>query len=157
MNNINYKLKENVRHISIRKKTASRICSIQVLYTISFLNCEIDTVINSYISNYLPSILYQLDLKKMDDKLFHTIVTGVNNNISKIDKIISNNLSVSWTIDRLSKTEKSVLRSAIYELLFEKKFKKITIINEYISIIEVFGGSPDFANAILENISKNNK
>ena len=36
----------------------------------------------------------------------------------------------------------------------EKKFKKLTIINEYISIIEVFGGSPDFANGILENISK---
>ena len=54
----------------------------------------------------------------------------------------------------LSQTEKSVLRLATYELLFEKKFKKLTIINEYISIIEVFGGSPDFANGILENISK---
>ena len=32
--------------------------------------------------------------------------------------------------------------------------KKITLINEYISIIEVFGGNPDFANGILENISK---
>ena len=61
------------------------------------------------------------------------------------------------SIFRLSETEKSVLRLATYELLFERKFKKLTLINEYISIIEVFGGSPDFANGILENISKDIK
>ena len=83
----------------------------------------------------------------------NTIIKGVYNNISTIDKIISKNLSKNWSINRLSETEKSVLRLATYELLFERKFKKLTIINEYISIIEVFV-SPDFANGILENISK---
>ena len=104
--------------------------------------------------NYLPSILKELDIKDLDYDLLNTIIKGVCNNILKIDEIISNKLSKNWSIDRLSETEKSVLRLATYELLFEKKFKKLTIINEYISIIEVFGGSPDFANGILENISK---
>ena len=54
----------------------------------------------------------------------------------------------------LNETEKTVLRLATYELLFAKKFKKLTIINEYISIIEVFGGNKDFANGILDNISQ---
>ncbi len=146
--------KNNLRHISIRKKTASRICSTQVLYGASFSNCDIDILINSYIENYLPSILDELKLKDLDYKLLNTIIKGVYNNIRRIDKIISEKLSVNWTINRLSETEKTVLRLATYELLFETKFKKITIINEYISIIEVFGGSPDFANGILENISK---
>ena len=149
-----YKTKENLRHISIRKKTASRICSTQILYGASFLNFDIDILINSYIENYLPSILEELELKELDYKLLNNIIKGVYNNITKIDKIISEKLSKNWTIDRLSETERSVLRLATYELLFEKQFKKLTIINEYISIIEVFGGSPDFANGILENISK---
>ena len=55
---------------------------------------------------------------------------------------------------RLSEIEKSILRLATYELLFAKRFNKLTIINEYISIIEVFGGNADFANGILDNISK---
>ena len=63
-------------------------------------------------------------------------------------------MSKNWSFNRLSATEKSVLRLATYELCFDKRFKKITIINEYISIIESFGGNPDFANGILENISK---
>ena len=146
--------KNNLRHISIRKKTASRICSTQVLYGASFFNCDIDILINSYIENYLPSILQELELKELDYELLNNIIKGVYNNITKIDKIISEKLSKNWTIDRLSETERSVLRLATYELLFETKFKKLTIINEYISIIEVFGGSPDFANGILENISR---
>ena len=154
MNDNKNKFKNNLRHISIRKKTASRICSTQVLYGASFLNCDIDILINSYMVNYLPSILEDLDLKNLDYELLDTIVKGVYNNISKIDEIISKKLSKNWSIDRLSETEKSVLRLATYELIFERKFKKLTIINEYISIIEVFGGSPDFANGILENISK---
>ena len=153
MNDAKYKFKENLRHISIRKKTASRICSTQVLYGASYSNCDIDKFIKSYMVNYLPSILKELDIKDLDYDLLNTIIKGVCNNILKIDEIISNKLSKNWSIDRLSETEKSVLRLATYELLFEKKFKKLTIINEYISIIEVFGGSPDFANGILENIS----
>ena len=44
-------LKKNVRYISIRKKTASRICSTQVLYGASFVNDDIDYVISSYLEN----------------------------------------------------------------------------------------------------------
>ena len=154
MNETKNKFKKNLRHISIRKKTASRICSTQVLYGASFFNCDIDILIKSYMDNYLPPILDELDLKDLDYELLNTIIKGVYDNISKIDNIISKNLSKKWSIERLSETEKSVLRLATYELLFQRKFKKLTIINEYISIIEVFGGNPDFANGILENISK---
>ncbi len=156
MNDTKNKFKENIRHVSIRKKTASRICSTQVLYGASFSNNDIEVLINSYVVNYLPSILEELKLKDLDYELLNTIVKGVYKNILKIDEIISKKLSKNWSIDRLSETEKSVLRLATYELLFERKFKKLTLINEYISIIEVFGGNPDFANGILENISKEN-
>ena len=148
MNATKQKLKNNLRYISIRKKTASRICSTQILYGASFFNCDIDLLINSYMENYLSSILEELKLKDLDYELLNTIIKGAYYNIIKIDEIISEKLSKNWTIDRLSETEKSVLRLATYELLFETKFKKLTIINEYISIIEVFGGSPDFANGI---------
>ena len=154
MNDGDVELKKNIRHTSIRKKTASRICSTQVLYGASFVNDDIDDVICSYLEHYLPSILKELGLKKIDHQLFETIVKGVHKNIAKIDEVISSKLSKNWSIERLNETEKSVLRLATYELLFVKKFKKLTIINEYISIIDVFGGNKDFANGILDNISK---
>ena len=144
----------NIRHVSVRKKTASRICSTQVLYEETFLETNINFIIKSYMENYLPEILLGLGIKKIDIDLFNTIVFGVHNNISTIDQILSRNLAQSWSIDRLSRTEKSVLRLAVFELCFQKKVKKITIINEYISIIEIFGGDANFANGILDKISK---
>ena len=146
----------NIRHSSIRKKTASRICSAQILYESSFLINDIDIIIKSYVENHLNSVLTSLDIKNLDEVLFNTIIKGVSQNLINIDNIISDNLSKDWSIERLSKTEISILRLATFELCFEKKFNKITIINEYISIIEAFGGNAYFANGILENISKSN-
>ena len=154
MNKTQLNIKDNVRHNSIIKKTASRICSTQVLYGASFVQKDIDYLIKSYIDNYLPSILIELGIKQIDTDLFNSITKGVYKNILSIDNIICKHLSKNWSFNRLSETEKSVLRLATYELCFDKRFKKITIINEYISIIESFGGNPNFANGILENISK---
>ena len=114
MNDTKYNLKENLRHISIRKKTASRICSTQVLYGASYSNCDIDILINSYLSNYLPTILKELNLKNLDYELLNTIIKGVHYNVLKIDEIISKKLSKNWSLERLSQTEKSVLRLATY-------------------------------------------
>ena len=154
MSKLKLNIKDNVRHNSILKKTASRICSTQVLYGASFVESEIDLLIKSYVDNYLPNFLIELGIKKIDIDLFNSITKGVYKNMSSIDNIISKHLSEKWSFNRLSETEKSVLRLATYELCYDKKFKKIIIINEYISIIESFGGNPNFANGILENISK---
>ena len=153
MNKSKVNIKDNVRHISILKKTASRICSTQVLYGSSFVESDIDLLIKSYMANYLELILIELGIKNIDTDLFNSITKGVFKNKSSIDDMISKHLSKDWSFNRLSHTEKSVLRLATYELCFDKKFKKITIINEYVSIIETFGGNPNFANGILENIS----
>ena len=156
MTNIETKSFSNIRHSSIRKKTASRICSTQVLYELSFSINNIDIIVKTYLEDHLSSVLSSLNIKNFDEILFNTLVNGVFQNSIKIDELISDNLSQDWSLDRLSKTEISVLRLATFELCFEKKFKKVTIINEYISIIEAFGGNANFANGILENISKIN-
>jgi len=146
--------KSNVRHNSIRKKTGSRICSTQVLYGLAFEDNDINLTIDTFLDNYLFFILKKLNIKEIDIYLFKSIIFGVLKNKDEIDNLISDNLSTNWSLDRLSLTEKIILRSATYELLFENNFKKLTIINEYISIMSAFGGDPSFTNAILEKISE---
>ena len=146
--------KSNVRHNSIRKKTGSRICSTQVLYGLAFEDNDINLTIDAFLDNYLFFILKKLNIKEIDIYLFKSIIFGVLKNKDEIDNLISDNLSTNWSLDRLSLTEKIILRSATYELLFENNFKKLTIINEYISIMTAFGGDPSFTNAILEKISE---
>ena len=147
--------KKNIRQLSIRKKTAARICAVQVLYETSFCLNNTDFIIKSYFENYLHTILLDLNIKNIDEDLFYSIIKGVDEKNLKIDEIITENLSEKWSLERLSKTEISVFRLAVYELCYEQMFSKKTVINEYISIFEAFGGNTDFANGILENISQN--
>ena len=147
--------KKNIRQLSIRKKTASRICAVQVLYESSFCLNNIDFIIKSYFENYLHTILLDLNIKNIDEDLFYSIIKGVDEKNLKIDEIITENLSEKWSLERLSKTEIVVFRLAVCELCFKQTFSKQIIINEYISIFEAFGGNTDFANGILENIFQN--
>ena len=94
--------KDNIRQLSIRKKTASRICAVQVLYESSFSLNNIDHIIKNYFQNYLNPILLDLSIKKIDEDLFYTIIKGVNININRIDEIITKNLSNKWSLERLS-------------------------------------------------------
>ena len=153
MTNLETKSFNNIRHLSIRKKTASRICSTQELYEASFLINEIDIIIEYYLKNHLIHVLSSLKIKNFDKDLFNSIIKGVEKNLPNLDQIISNNLSKDWSFERLSKTEISILRSATFELCLLKQFNKVTIINEYVSIVRAFGGNTNFANGILEKIS----
>jgi len=99
--------KLNIRHFSIRKKTASRICSTQVLYGASFIKSDLSESIKLFLDNYLSHILKELDIKDIDHDLLNSIIYGVSNNQVDIDKVISDNLSTDWSLDRLSLTEKN--------------------------------------------------
>ena len=69
MTNLETKSFNNIRHLSIRKKTASRICSTQVLYEASFLINETDIIIEYYLKNHLTHVLSSLKIKNFDKDL----------------------------------------------------------------------------------------
>ena len=148
------KYNSNLRQESVRKKTAARICAVQVLYSSIIGNLSIQEAISNFQSNFEEYILNELDLKKIDLDLFNEILFNVDKNKKIIDKFISENLSKNWEFDRLSLTELSIFRLSVYELCISLKFDKKTIINEYVSMFGVFSSNVNFANGFLDNISK---
>ena len=148
------KQKNNIRVKSVRKKTAARIAAVQILYISRINEIDILSAKHDYLANYQKFILTELDIKNIDIDLLNEIILYVENNIKKIDSFISDNLSNKWKIERLSLTELNIIRLSVYELCVSSRFDSKTIINEYISIFETFSGNVDFANGILDNISK---
>lgn len=83
------------------------------------------------------------------------LANGVFENVEKIDEIISENL-VSWSLSRISKTSRAVLRLAVYEL----KFTDVPVgvaINEALEICKKYSTEADasFVNGVLASVSKN--
>ena len=145
---------DNIRHKSIRKKTASRIAAIQILYLHQFNDQPLFESISIYELNYKKFLLEKLDIKELDNNLLSDLLENFDKNTDAYDTIIEKNLSKDWKIGRLGKNELNILRLSIFELKFFKKFDKKTIINEYVSLFSNFCGEPDFANGFLNNVLK---
>ena len=145
---------DNIRHKSIRKKTASRIAAIQILYLHQFNDQPLFESISTYELYYKKFLLEKLDIKELDTNLLSDLLDNFDKNTDAYDTIIEKNLSKDWKIARLGKNELNILRLSIFELKFFKKFDNKTIINEYVSLFNNFCGEPDFANGFLNNVLK---
>lgn len=81
---------------------------------------------------------------------------GVEANKEAITKKISSNLKADWKLERISKVDTSLLKLAIYEMLYKKIPFKVAI-NEAIELAKKYGeeNSASFINGILASIVKN--
>ena len=145
---------DNIRHKSIRKKTASRIAAIQILYLHHFNDQSLFESISIFDKHYKKFLLEKLEIKDLDVNLLSDLLKNFDENKNAYDTIIKKNLSKDWNISRLGTNELNILRLSVFEIKFFKKFDKKTIINEYVSIFNNFCGEPDFANGFLNNVLK---
>ena len=147
-------MNDNIRHKSIRKKTASRIAAIQILYLHQFNDQPLFESISIYELHYKKFLLEKLEIKELDINLLSDLLKNFDENKNIYDSIIKKHLSKDWKIGRLGANELNILRLSVFELKFFKKFDTTTIINEYVSIFNNFCGEPDFANDFLNNVLK---
>ena len=84
------------------------------------------------------------------------IIAGTISHIDEIDKLIENHLSASWSMDRISRVALAILRTSIYELLFQNGAEAKIVIDEAVNIAKDFDtdDSYKFINAVLDKIGK---
>ena len=90
------------------------------------------------------------------DDFIETVFKGVFANIDEIDSLISKN-AVGWKIERISKTALSVLRLAIFEILYMDDIPSAVSVNEAVELCKKYATKEDasFVNGILATVVKN--
>lgn len=83
------------------------------------------------------------------------IAMGACRHIEEIDSIIER-FSENWTMDRISIVDKNIMRSSIYEMLYEREIPSKVSINEAIEIAKRYGteDSSQFVNGILDRVKR---
>ncbi len=83
------------------------------------------------------------------------IVLGVEENMGEIDALIENNLK-GWKKNRISKVSLTILRIAVYEMLYVKDVPMSVSINEAVELAKNYATKDDsaFVNGILGTVSK---
>ena len=84
------------------------------------------------------------------------IIAGTISHIDEIDKLIEGHLSSSWSMDRISRVALAILRTSVYELLFQNGAEQKIVIDEAVNIAKDFDtdDSYKFINAVLDKIGK---
>ena len=95
------------------------------------------------------------EISEEAEKFAVELIQGAITQIEKIDAIITD-YSKNWKFERIAIIDKSILRLAIYEMLFIKDIPAIVTINECIDLGKTFGGenSGQFINGILDAVKK---
>lgn len=92
------------------------------------------------------------DNEDLDFEFIHWLVTGVKDHEPVLDDKIQPHLK-EWTINRLLKTDRIILRMATFELLNSSTPQKV-VINEAVELAKQFSDDDHykFINGVLSNI-----
>lgn len=83
------------------------------------------------------------------------VILGIDKEKENIIKLISKNLKEDWSIERISKINLSLLKIAIYEIIYKKLPYKVAI-NEAVELAKKYGEetSKTFVNGVLASVVK---
>ncbi len=127
-----------------KKRRKARELALQVLFSLDFEASSPEEAWNLICKNFNKKI----------DPFSKELVFGVWENRKEIDRIIER-ASKNWRLHRMAKVDKSILRLAVYEMLYRDDIPPKVSINEAIELAKKFGGeneSYSFVNGILDNI-----
>ena len=83
------------------------------------------------------------------------IKQGIEENKVEIENLIENNLKENWSINRISKINLSLIKIAIYEMIYKEIPYKVAI-NEVVELAKRYSddAAPMFINGILASVVK---
>jgi N utilization substance protein B len=131
----------------MHKRRKAREIALQILYGLDAQKAELDEAIALFWTNFDET---NQNISEEVKTFSNELVEGTWKNRNKIDKLISGNSS-NWTLGRMSRVDKSILRMAVYELLFCPDIPPKVTLNEAIDLGKIYGSenSGSFINGIL--------
>lgn len=136
----------------------ARIIALQTLYEYDFRTGldidELKTDLNEVLARNLAVYAESLE----ETEFCVDLVKGTQKNQVKIDALIGP-AAPEWPIEQIAKVDKTILRLAIYELMFAQDVPPKVAINEAVELAKAFGGdnSSKFINGVLGTIYRSSE
>ncbi len=139
-----------------------REIAVQTLYSLEYLGSVINQKAPDFIEYFSDKLLEISTSKEISSesriyKFAFEILENLLVNLTEIDKKIQKH-SLNWSMDRIAKLDKCILRIATYEMLYTDTAPAV-IMNEAIEISKKFcsESSGKFINGILNSIAEESK
>jgi len=122
---------------------------VQFLFQTEFNPEELDQALDDFWNDDEKTPL------ERDRNYANEVIRGVIEQQMKIDRTIKR-YTDNWDVERLGVLDRTVLRVAVYEMLFRDDVPPVVSINEAIEIAKAYSGrkSARFVNGVLDRIQK---
>lgn len=127
----------------MRPRRKAREIAMQVLYGLDVSQGNLKETIDLFWKNF--------DVPEKVKAFSSILVEGAWNNRKQIDTLIGG-CAENWSVERMSRVDRSILRMAVYELLYCLDIPPKVAINEAIDLGKLFGSenSGAFINGVLD-------
>ena len=137
-------------------RSAARLAAVQALYQQDMEGTPTAKLIHEFHDHRLGATIEGATYAEAEQSFFDDLVTGALARMEEIDELIGNNLADGWTLPRLDKPMKAILRVGAYELLARRDVPLASVISEYVDVADAFYDKREkgFVNGLLDAIAK---
>ena len=139
-----------------RPRSAARLAAVQALYQLEMEGTPMAQLLHEFHEHRLGATIEDVTYANAEVDFFNDVVKGVDARRDEIDAAIAAKLSEGWSIDRLDRPMRQIIRAGTYELLARNDLPAGVIINEYVDVADAFYAKREkgFVNGVLDAIAK---
>ncbi|TKD52882.1 transcription antitermination factor NusB [Sphingomonas baiyangensis] len=137
-------------------RAAARLAAVQALYQHEMEGTAIPALLHEFHQHRLGATIEDAEYHDADVMFFDDLVKGVTARRDEVDAAIAARLATGWSLDRLDKPMRQILRAGTYELLARQDVPVGAVINEYLDVTDAFYERREkgFVNGLLDAVAK---
>ena len=141
------------------ERAAARLAALQALYQQDMTGNPLPLLLTEFHRHRLGTEMDEapgVHMAEPDLAFFDDLVTGAHARAEELDALVASALAKGWTIDRLDRPMRALLRLATYEIVARADVPVPTIIDEYVELSRGFHAEKDvkFVNGLLDSLAR---
>jgi len=139
-----------------RSRSAARLAAVQALYQHEMEGTPIASLLHEFHHHRLGATIDEIEYADAEVDFFDDLVKGVVARRDEIDLLITSKLAEGWSLVRLDKPMKAILRAGTYELIARADVPAASAISEYVDVAKAFYDPREtgFVNGLLDALAK---
>jgi transcription antitermination protein NusB len=139
-----------------KARAAARLAATQALYQHEMEGTPVVSLLHEFHQHRIGATIEDAEYAEADIDFFDDVVKGTLARLEEIDALVAARLSADWSLARLDKPMKAILRAGTYELIARKDVATGSVISEYVDVAKAFYDKREtgFVNGILDAVAK---
>lgn len=139
-----------------RSRSAARLAAVQALYQQEMEGTPVPRLLKEFHDHRLGATIEDAEYHEAERDFFDDLVTGTLARRGDIDSAIAGKLAAGWSLERLDRPMRAILRAGAYELIARPDVPAASVISEYVDVAHAFFDKREsgFVNGLLDSIAK---